>query len=269
MKHYEIGKEVFHLPTNWEDITLAEFASLDIFLERVMPEVYRSKLPMQGEDEEAWSKRVEELNENQSEEETITLVEFYADAVGFLGRIPKELVRQVPLESILDMYHDIKFLTEFPTQEEIEIRECIEFDGVKYYADQKDTMYIGQQIDLHGMGWGTMRDAISIQSTFKKLGSGDFNSMDLFTAIIFRPMKDVSKWWQKERMEIEPYDEETSIERRVIFAQVTMDKIWGAYFFLQKQLESCQSDTLISLSQVTKAKPRPRIAQYWRSILGN
>lgn len=240
---FEIQDKTYDIPVSWNELTLGEFIKIDKWLDGRIPSKLMNLLAQEGESEEDYKERTAKIK--LTNEDHLVFLDFYCQYISKLSGIPKDVLRDAKVQDVIDVYSECQTFMYFPNLKPV---KSIEIDGVTYYPDTKTALWLGEEVHFNGMKFGTYRDIVSVQGTFDKMAQGSFDKMDLFTAILCRPKVKVNKWYQKKRYDIEPYDEEKSIERRELFRNVTMDKIWGVFFFTQKELETLLIDTVSSLN---------------------
>jgi len=215
---------LYDVPDDWNDIVFSEFLKINELAE---------KAP----------------KEDAPEKEKI---DFYIEFISLFG-IPKAELKGVKLTSsndnelgIINLFNHLWQFTQLPES-----------------AKELDSFIIGKQLfmfnqdslDLTG-GFKPMasytyeeyEEANGILNSMNKVSEGKLEHLPLLCAILFRPVKKNFLGMTFGKPQIEPYDETTVKDRAELFSnQLSMNKIFAAYFFLLSQIAGYNLDTADSL----------------------
>lgn len=227
MLNVVIGKKTVNIPEGWHELTIKRY--VEIFK-------FREDNYQKGKEE----RYIKEFCE------FITGIE--------LDEVPLTDVEEGL--AIFDLYNVISWMESFPKKEDIKELISFKFKGVEYMANVEESTVLGNKSYMRNESYGAFAHASIVRELFNELKEGDIKRMALLTAILFRPVK-CSKWWQfwkQKGVEIEKYKEKEAEERSKEFETLTMDVVFGAYFFLKKRLSMYLKDTQTSLTELLLTK---------------
>lgn len=178
----------------------------------------------------------------------------------FCELIIDELLDNLPVEkaneglSLTELFNFLSWRRTFPKEEEIKQIPFFFHNGKKYVCHWKELNSLNKEVPLKSATYGEYVHASMVRELFNELSSGNIERMALLTAILYRPEIKVKKGWFKYENKIEPYNEVTAEARAKDFECLTMDKIFGAYFFLKMRMQQSLHNLSQCLQGVAKEK---------------
>ena len=230
----DIGDHTRTIWEEWEDITLKEFTDLYAYFDKHCP----------ADLKDIFFKEDKETTTDQN----LSFLEFYIEFLSFILKIDNSILRKVELAGILQIFNHVsKFLFQ---PKEMDVQESFKFKSKTYVCSIETLKYLDKQIPMRNATFDEYAEASTVVSKFQELEKGILTGLPLLTAIIYRPQS--KRWFRKPK--IETYDSKKVEARAALFQDLTMDKVWSAYFFLDRQsgiLESVSKHYL----QGRKANP--------------
>lgn len=169
----------------------------------------------------------------------------------FCELIVGDVLDELPIENaneglaLIELFNFLSWRRAFPKEDEIKQIPFFFHNGKKYICNWKELNSLNKEVPLKSATYGEYVHASMVRGMFNELSSGNIERMALLTAILYRPEIKVKKGWFKYENKIEPYNEEKAEARAKEFESLTMDKVFGAYFFLKMLMQKY----LISLNQ--------------------
>ena len=254
-KEYEVY-EIF------KDVKLKDFIRITEWASKNMPTKLKDFMfPKENEHGEDYKKRVSEITFDEKDEKEIDnfKVEYISEVVGWT----KEKVMTLRYEddaeddswSVMGMFNHLCFILFLPEQKEGFNKLTI--NGKDYFMQPNMEQKIGQKpskkLRKKGLTFGEHIELTTMNQGFKPFGWGSYEYLDLFLAVMYRPMirKEV-KWYKRgfSKMIIEPYNQDACTNRREIFQEINMELAFGATFFLFNSLNTYKKHILESFNEV-------------------
>lgn len=200
----EIEDKKFNAPSGWDELTHDQFVELNEFHDTTFPESLQDK-------------KLEEY----TDEDERALVKYAKELIVSFFKIPNDLANQLRVNgdnSIMDAYWMVHKFLSMPDESEIKIKHTFKYKKKNYYCAKDSIDHIAGNPNPDAT-WLEYEEASTIQSNMKALMDNKLNPLAMLTAIMYRPAK-------------EAYDSDKVKDRAELFRGLTMDKIFGAVFFL-------------------------------------
>jgi hypothetical protein len=218
----EVEGFYYKLPDSWEDLTLDDFIEIN----------ERAK---------------EAPDKDATEGEKMS---FYLDFISDFG-IPKEHLRKVKLldandngMGILNLFNHLWQFTQLPIEDDFAKFERFIIDGKVYCFNTNNVSASGSVRAMTDYTFEEYEEATGILQAMNQLKEGQLEHLALLCAIFFRPAKKKLFQWLRS-YEIDEYEENSINDRAELFREkLSMDKVWGCYFFLLSQMMKLNPDTL-------------------------
>lgn len=202
----EIDGHSFVAPEKFSELTHRRFIELNEFHDRTFPESLQDK----------------ELADY-TDEDNLTLVKYAKDVVIEFFGIDEHLANELRVNgdnSIMGAYWMIHKFLSMPEESEIEISHKFKFKNKNYYCAKDSIDHIAGNPNPDAT-WLEFEEASTIQTNMKALMDNKLNPLAMLTAVLYRPLN-------------EKYDSDKVKKRAELFQDLTMDKIFGAVFFLMQ-----------------------------------
>jgi hypothetical protein len=235
----------YKIKTDWKDVTFRKVLELADLVDTI-PKPFKQRI------------FGEEKKDDITSEDAINFKRFQIQYVSKLNDIPTEVLENVQesngvgIQYIFDMCS--KFLG-MPTENDVDLKDCIILDGEKLYPVQSAVDAMGRVSHFQDADMATFTIGMTLQSLIDRTKKGNFkiSELTLLTASIFRPNTKTKGWFSKEIPE--PYNYDKVKERSLKMEQLPADQIFAAYFFLQKQQHKYLIDIRNSSSEAITSIP--------------
>jgi len=223
MLDLNINGKRYKAPHSWADISCGEFMALDNWVKDNIPEKFKQFL-------------FDEENPELTQEDKYEIIDFKRRYVCYLTGISEKAVRDIKLRDeknfgILDMFDALQLFLFFPKD--------IKPQAVNgYVLDEEAT----NEQPLRNATFGQFETASIIKNNLTKMSKGDSSGLALLAAVLYRPAKG---WWLWKK--VVPYNDKDTKKRAKEFEKMSMEIIWGAYFFLLKQRKQSLKTLILSL----------------------
>lgn len=234
-----INDKKYNVCSEWKDVTISQVEKAFAIKEKLSDEV---KKFFYSADEFKLTKEHER-----------EIVKFEKEWIEAFSNIPKTELNKTVLinedgDNITSLFRICQKFMYDPQQNEIEIKEQIEFKGVKYYLPQSVTTLKGIKKIF---AQGTYEDYMEGSKLFEAFNDKpDLTRLSQLTATLFRPKIKTGILWFKKEV-IEYYDEDAVNKRAELFKELPMDMVWGAYFFFMLSNLKLLSGFQTSLKEAT------------------
>ena len=217
--------ELYFIPDDWSDITLNEFVEINAFAK---------KAP----------------KEDATEAEKL---EFYIDFIVLFG-VSKDEIVKVKIHSekddelgIINLFNHLWQFTQMPADNPSEAFESFILNKEIYLFNQDSLDLTGGIKPMAAYTYEEYQEANGILTAMTKVGEGQLEHLGLLCAIFFRPAnRSLLNFFRKPV--IEEYNEDTVKDRADLFnKELTMDRVFNAYFFLLNRIIGYGKDTATSL----------------------
>ena len=217
MYNFDIDNKNYSLPVDLSDITLRKFKEVSNYYE---------KNPIAGD-----------ALENETFEAYINFISVFLE-------IPVKELKKVKLTAsngfgIIELYSYLIRLIELPNMDLFSPILEFEHDGIKYQCVEEHIEVFKDKKPLEDMTFEQYEDCVTVLQNYDALKGESRDALGYLAAILFRPLE--SKWYYF-NPRVEQYDSEKTKLRVDIFQDITMDKIYSAYFFLTEQTNILAND---------------------------
>lgn len=244
-----INDKKYNVCSEWKDVTINQVEKAFAIKEKLSDEV---KKFFYSADEFKLTK------ENERE-----IVKFEKEWIEVFSDIPKHELNKTVLtgddsDSITSLFRICQKFMYDPQQNDIDIKEQIEFKGVNYYLPESVTTIKGVKKIF---AQGTYEDYMEGSKLFDAFNEKpDLTRLSQLTATLFRPKIKIGMLWFKKEV-IEEYDEESVNKRAELFKELPMDIVWGAYFFFMLSNLKLLKGFQISLKEATSLSKLEALAR--------
>lgn len=213
-----IDKQTYHAPGDWHELSCADFIEWNDYAKRNMPKVLADRF-FEGKEVEL------------TEDTELACLKWYGQFVQHCTGIDD--IDTLPMVSedgvgVVDLYHHlIQFLL---TPAEPYEAEEIEHKGKVYQSSTKVIDIMGNDVPMKDATYGAYEERATVVDAIGKLKEGNLGYLPILTAMTFT-------------------NDDKLDDRVAAFKDMTMDKIWPAYFFLTARLNTLAT----SLARYSKA----------------
>lgn len=167
--------------------------------------------------------------------------------------IPVAQLKKVRLTD--EKYFGIKELYDYllnfmATPEYFEPVPEFEYKGIKYRAFSENLNILENNKLPEEMTFQEYEDMTTVMNNFDELKDKDADALSYLAAILYRPTYKKGFIFKKEYPE--PYNSDKVEERAKLFNELTMDKIFSAYFFLINRVNTLARNLEIYSKQALK-----------------
>lgn len=215
----------YYLPSTFSDVTLKEFIAINDFVEK---------------------RKIDDLNDEQKLDYYISFIELFGINRNDLKHVKLYSNKQDEL-GIINLFNHLFQFTQMPEEENLTEFDSFEFNGVTYGFNKNSVSLTGSVRPMTDYTYEEFEEANSVLTSMNMVSEGKLEHLSLLCAIFFRPLK--RKGLKKV---IEPYNSENVKQRADLFLELTMDKVFSAYFFLLKQISLYNVDIANSLLKEAK-----------------
>lgn len=247
MLNIKIDKQ-YKVKTTWDDLSFNNSLEISSMLE-LMPTPFRQRYLN------------EEKQDDISPDDLAKMMQFKLDYVSKLNGIPKEILQSVKAdENGVDVNYLFDLCSKFmfyPDPNEIELKEFILIDGVKCYPVKEDVDSMGRPSNFQNADYASYAVGMTIQAVIEKIRNNDFRQQELtlLAACLFRPMVTTRKWFRTIQKP-ENYSYDVISKRAVAIGKLPSSQVYGAYFFLSKQLTKSLIETQSSLKNKIESQAK-------------
>lgn len=232
MLNIKIESKRYSIPSQWSDITFNEYKKIND-ISKEMPSCLTKEVTKE--------EQVEVFEKNEFE-----IIRFYGRYLSVISGIEEEVIKSIQLLKddngigLIELYGVVcKFLY---MPEGIDALHSFSFKEKKYKCADIDFTAMGEKTYIKNISFGEYEEAYAARYLTQKVSGGDIDFMPLLVASLFREANGLFK------LKAKKYSEKEAKDNAELFKELTMDKIWGCYFFLnilkQKYLESLRSYSL-------------------------
>jgi len=224
-----IGKKTYQGPQTWEELKMSKFIKLcEITKEmpRFLQEVYFA-----GNKKKA------------KPEQLVDSMVFYRKWVSEICDIPDSTSKKIPMISLIACMKHLEHFLFDPKEDDIMQLESFKFDGHEYSRSKMVQTFQGIDVPMKDSTFIEFVEGTTLKSQLNKIQDGKIKFLPLLTAIIYRRVVN---------NRIEEYDGDKAKAQAKAFHTLTMDKIYGAYFFLKQQSYSSIKRSRTSLRKMEK-----------------
>ena len=221
----EIADLFYELPDGWEDLTLNQFLDINKITEEAPKD--------DASDKDKLNFQIKFISHFNIPEEALKSVKLYDATEKQAG--------------IVNIFEHLWKFTQLPTNPEFIEFNKFKLNDITYCFNTNTIDLSGGDRPLTDYTFIEYEEANGVLQAMQKLKEGQLDTLALLTAIFFRPAK--KKFLQVfKSYDIEPYDEATVYARSEVFKkELSMDKVWSAYFFLLNRIAKSRLDTAHSL----------------------
>lgn len=224
----EINNKEYQCPQTWVDITLKQYCdSVDVL--NSMPKGLHTITFGKQED-------VEKINI--TTEDSLEFASFYKKWVAFWCQVPESVIGQLPVEveggiGVINLYNMLTKFMVLPNGNECPQLETIEYEGAQYMIPESLKQLNGETQPMHKASFDEFYEAAELKRIQGEIKNGNAKILPLLTAIMYRPAIPIRKGLFRKvtGYKIEEYDSGKVEKRAGHFCNLSMDKVWGAYFF--------------------------------------
>jgi hypothetical protein len=239
-----IGKKRYKGIYLWSDMTLRLFKKLSSIS---IPERYSSFVVADGDVDLSYKPSIdhyiEEISKVTDEDLNVVFPVFYKKVVQTLTDIPESVINELSIDRIEEMFEYyfkpfvitllystpfVYFMGRYKLFEP-EYLEYFRLGWHKYYLPEKVVMN-GVEIPLAKEPIVTYSEATDQLKNMMKIGEGDADKLALVMAIYCRRKG-------------EEYSEKKALERKELFMDVTMDRVWSVFFYIVRRQKLSSSNT--------------------------
>lgn len=249
----EIEKE-YQVPQEWADVTMEKYIKSIPILKSMPTKLYTLFF---GKEEEK-----KEVEGTINQEDNLEFANFYKKWVSYWAEIPEDIIGQLPIESehgigVINLYTMLLKFMYMPTE-----KECPAIERIIY----KGYSYMTPKAEMADASFDEFYEGVELKRIQGELKKDNSEILPLLTAIIYRPAKVKYRHFfdklmgTKKEYYIEPYDSVKVKARAEEFKHLTMDKVWGAYFFFIQSKLLYFGNAISSLKEEGKKAEFPEFA---------
>lgn len=233
----ELKGKSYPLPSEWSEVTLRQILESRELAES-MPEKYNDHLYNTDKEVEF------------TEDDKIDLWTFKRKWVGFWTGLPTD-DDTISITDLDDCYSILMMFLGTPSEKEVTINSTITHKGVTYSLPKTEKIAGGGVKYMADSTYQEFIEGAQLSNRLNRLSEGDLTVLPLLTATYYRPEITTGRWfWRRTR--VEGYNEDKVKARAEVFMDLPMDKVWGAYFFLDvhlsEYLSGLQTSFLVGVS---------------------
>lgn len=251
MIHLEIDNKPYKCIEKWDEMKLSTATLIHTLCKTELPEKlveYYQLLTLEDNKED-----IKKLSETYTEKDIVKhFPEFYGKAIELLTDIPKEIIdklqsgyRQSFYKKYCEMF--VFGILHFPVDYKIEKIKSFNFNDTEYFLPETKIV-LNQHKPFFDRSAIEFTEAADLEMYAKELSGGKYEMAANIISILCRP-KIVAQSYGKTKVDliglIEPYDEQTCLNRAEQFEDLTMDKVFEVFFCFQQHTNL--SEQLIQL----------------------
>lgn len=237
----EIDDKEYKFP-EMHELTFGRFRQIYTWAEESQPPVFKEIA--EGKDVEL------------TDEDSLEIFRFQKNYVAYCLGLSAEEANALPMEgdsSITMLFNLLAYVLTKP--EDVEPLDSFELDGVEYKCREDKVNAIGNAEPMKGARYEEFEDIVTIQASFNKVKNGMVLGLPMLIACLYRE-------------DVGTYEEERIKANAKKFEALTMDKVWGGFFFvieyadtISKSIKAFSGEVLHQASQIMDGMPSKKELQ--------